>query len=238
MKNDFIPYGPYLDIINILGEWKILNVKELQELYHREINCSILREKIRKLEKHGFIKSVLMKGNSKYLFLTSLGLKFSSSRYAERVNEKNLTHDLMTAQVLRELLKWPSCLDGKILSSMQNYGLCPDAEMTVLVGEKKIKVALEIELTRKSYGRIIRKFGAYRRNWEYDRVLFITRHKNIFRGYGNYLTDMREDVQNNIAIVLDSKFSMESFDFEKTLCFYKGETTDFFSIFREGEDRY
>ena len=233
-KNNFVPYGPYLDILNVLGEWKILNVKELKKLYHGETNCSILREKIRKLERHGFLKSTMAKGKAKYLFLTPIGLKLCFSRYSERVNERNITHDLITAQVLREFLKWPHCLDGQVLSSRGGYGIHPDAEIFVLAEEgKKIKVALEIELTRKSYGRIIRKFGLYRRDSEYDRVLFITRHENIFRGYGNYLTDTREDIQEKIALVLDSKLSIEKFDWKNLLCLYMGKKTDLLSVFSE-----
>ena len=236
MKNCFIPYGPYQDILNILGEWRVLNLKEITELYPEKISYHNLYGKIRKLERHGFLKSIVARGSSKYLFLTSLGLRLCSSRYAERVNEKNLTHDLMTAQVLREFLKWPRCLDGKILSTVAGYGICPDAEMTVLGKEgKKIKVALEIELTRKSYGRIIRKFGLYRRDSEYDKVLFITRFDNVFRGYGNYLTDTREDIQEKIALVLDSKLSIEKFDYRKSRCLHRGKMVDFCSIFRDLE---
>ena len=238
MTNDFVPYArSYLEILKILGEWKILNFKEIGELYHGEISYKNLHKKVRKLERHGFLRGLTFKGKTKHFFLTSLGVKFSLYPHAEEVNEKNLTRSLFAAQVLREFLKWPACLEGKILSSRAKYGLCPDAEITLLLGGgQKIKVALEIELYRKSYGRMMEKFGHYRRNLEYDRVLFITRHEHIFRGYRSYLIGMREDIQKKIAVVLERKLSIEKFDFRKSLCLYREKMTDFFSIFCEFQE--
>ena len=225
--------GDYRDILAALGEWKALSVGELKKLCLGEVTSPNLRKKIRKLEELGLLKSISLDRKSKYIFLTSLGVKLSPFRPSEKISENELTHELITAQVLREFLKLPECLDGKIRHHMDSIELCPDAEIILSVGGKKIKVALEIELHRKDKRRVVRKFNRYKREGIFDRVLFITQSEGIFRGYAHYLGDLGEKVQKNVAVVLDSKLSISEFDFRESHCFYRKKVTNFFSIFEQ-----
>ena len=230
-KRKYVPGSIYQDILNILGEWKVLNLQQFQELYYGEISYHNLFQKMKTLEKYQFVRSALVRGKSKYFFLTGRGRKYSKFRGSEEVFERELSHDLITANVLRKFLKWESCLDGKILHQSEGGELCPDAEMTILTGGKKVKVALEVELSRKDRRRVLRKFNRYGREKEFDMVLFVTHHEGIFRGYRNYLTDTGESVQRKIAILLDANLSMENFDYKNSRCFFGGKETNFFSIF-------
>ncbi len=121
---------------------------------------------------------------------------------------------------------------------MEGGELCPDAEVILLLGGKKIKVALEVELTRKDRRRVVRKFNRYRREGIFDRVLFITHREGVFRGYAHYLRDLDEEVQKIMGMVWDSKLSIKGFDFCESLCFYQGNMANFSAIFEElGEFR-
>ena len=181
-KNQAPLRGDYQDILDALGEWKALGIGELKKLCHGEITSPNLRKKIRRLEKLGLVKGVFLDGKNKSLFLTSLGIKLSRFKPSEKVWENELSHELITAQVLREFFKLPECLDGKIRHHMEGGELCPDAEIILSLGGKKIRVALEIELTRKDKRRVVRKFNRYKREGIFDRVLFITQREGVFSG--------------------------------------------------------
>ncbi len=227
-KNYFIPYGDYCKILNILDEWKILDIRRLGELCG-EISLPNLREKVRVLERHKLVQSFCQKGGRKYISLKSYSL--DNSWYDKKHPEKVLQHDLIVGQVLREFLKWDGCLEGKIGGETEDEGrIYPDAKIVFKWGGKKISAGLEIEITRKSSWRVQRKFSSYRREENFDMAIFITNQERIFKSYKNYLMGMIEEVQQKIVIVFDPKLSIKSFDFKNSHCFFCGKTGNFASF--------
>ncbi len=228
MRNCFIPQGPYQRIINIVQEWKILNIPRLRELYG-EITINGLREKVRVLERHGFLESFSPKGKNKYIF--PKGHRPDSAGYGEKNLDRMFRHDLITGQVLREFFKWSRCLYGEIFCQVENDRVNPDAEIILRGSEKSIRVALEIELSRKNHDRIRRKFMRYGGDSRFDRVFFITDKETIFRSYGNYLMGLGSEIQEEIVLIFDPKLSVKSFDYKNSLCFYMGKTARFSPLF-------
>ena len=230
MKTYFIPDGYYQKILHILDEWKILDIRRLGELCG-EISLPNLREKVRILERHGMVKSFCQKGGRKYVFLKSYSPE--NSYYDKKNPERMLQHDLIAGQVLREFLKWGRCLEGKILgeSGRDESSICPDAEILIDRGDKKIRAALEIEITRKSSWRVKRKFAKYNREEDFEMAIFITNREGIFKGYKNYLAKMAEEIQEGIVIILDERLSIKSFDYKNSLCFFRGNIENFASLF-------
>ena len=239
MKNYFIPDGAYQKILEILDEWKILDIGELRKLYG-EISIPNLREKVRALERHGLVKSFTMGGRNKYILPG--GYMPDNAEYGTNV-EGMFRHDLITVRVLREFLKWRPCLEGKIFSPneeeedgdylrmMGRERLCPDAEITIEKNDKKIRVALEVELSRKDKWRIDGKFGRYSGDSRFGRVFFVTDKEGIFKGYAKYLKERQSEVQEKIVLIFDPKLSIKSFDYENARCFYKGGTCFLSSLF-------
>ena len=226
MKKIFIPDGIYQKILDILDEWKILDIRRLGELCG-EISLSRLREKVRVLERHGLAKSFCQNGGRKYVCLKNYSP--DNSFYDKKNPERGLRHDLIATQVLREFLRWDCCLEGRILGETGGDGnrVYPDAEILIDGSDKKIRAALEIEITRKRSWRVKRKFSKYKREEGFDLAIFITNKKGIFKGYKNYLLEMTEEVQQKIIIVLDEKLSLKSFDFKNSPCFFRGKFENF-----------
>ena len=227
-----MPHGHYLKIIKILKEWKLLDTNGLKDLLS-EISRPNLYKKMRYLERRGIVKSLYTKENEKCFFLTEYQTK--NSRREKKRLEKILKHDLLTAKVLREILKNPLCRGGKILGQVERDFICPDAEFCMEdanTGEK-IRVALEVEITRKSYYRIRNKFTKYRMEREFDWVLFVTNEEEIFKAYSNYLAELHSEIQKKIGLLYDEGLSLKSFDCQNSLCFYMGKSTNFSSLFSE-----
>ena len=228
MKKIFIPDGIYQKILDTLDEWKILDIRRLGELCG-EISLPNLREKVRILERHGLAKSFCQNGGRKYVALKNYSP--DNSYYDKQNPESGLQHDLIAGRVLREFLRWDCCLEGKISGEFGDGNrVYPDAEIIIDGGDKKIRAALEIEITRKSSWRVQRKFGKYSRENGFDLAVFITNKKGIFKSYKKYLMEMKEEVQQKIVIVLDEKLSMKSFDFKNSPCFFRGKIGNFSSI--------
>ena len=227
-----MPHGHYLRIIKILKEWKLLDTNGLKDLLG-EISRPNLYKKMRYLERHGIVKSYFTGGSEKYFFLKEY--QSNNSIDGKKRFEKILKHDLLTTKVLREILKWSSCSGGKILGQEERDFICPDAEFSIEnanTGEK-IRVALEIEITRKSYYRVRKKFAKYRVEREFDRVLFVTNEEGIFRSYGNYLAELHPEIQKKIGLLYDEGLSLKSFDYQNSPCFYRGKSTNFSALFSE-----
>ncbi len=227
-KNYFIPYGDYCKILNILEEWKILDIRRLSELCG-EISLPNLREKVRILERRKLVRSFCQKGGRKYISLKSYSL--DNSWYDKKHPEKVLQHDLITGQVLREFLRWGRCLESKIGGDAEDeQRIYPDAQIVIEWGGKKIRAALEIEITRKSSWRVQRKFGSYGREENFDMAIFITSQEGIFKSYKNYLMGMIEEIQQKIVIVFDPELSIKSFDLKNSHCFFCGKTENLASF--------
>ena len=132
---------------------------------------------------------------------------------------------------MREFLEWDCCLEGKIPGeSGDENRIYPDAEILIDGGDKKIRAALEIEITRKCSWRVRRKFNSYSRENGFDLAIFITNKKGIFKGYKNYLLEMKEEVRQKIVLVLDENLSLKSFDLKNSRCFFRGKFENFPSI--------
>ena len=230
MKFHFIPDRHHKKIIKILKEWKMLDMDGLKDLY-REISPSNLYYKMKDLEDYDLVKSFTSKGKARYFFLKDYH-SGHSSRGKKRF-EKIIGHNLLTAKVLREILKWPECRGGKILGQVERDFICPDAEFDMENANTggKIRVALEVEITRKSYYRIRTKFTKYQMEREFDRVLFVTNEEGIFRSYSNYLTELHPEIQKKIGLLFDENLSPKSFDCQNSPCFYMGKISSLSSLF-------
>ena len=129
MKIHFVPQGIYEDIINILGQWKILNIKDLMKMCGYDVKYYNFLYKIRKLEVHGFIKSILLGKNIKYISLAKKGLEFTRYDYTYDICDTNITHDIIVGTVLRKLLKFDFFHNGKMFHQIAFDKVLPDAEI-------------------------------------------------------------------------------------------------------------
>jgi len=236
MAVDFVPYGAYEDIINILGKWKVMDMKGLNDLCSYELKYFNLLSKVRKLESHGLVKGVLLGRKDKHIYLTNKGLKFTGYDYTYEICDENITHDLITGRVLKELIKTPYFIDGKMFHEVAIDNLFPDAEVKGIKDNIRYNLALEIELTQKSESRVKEKYRKYGRERNYNYVLFITRKEALFKTYKRYLEEMSSDVQEAVILMIDKNLSVKKFNQEDATCFYQRQITNFNKLF-EDRDR-
>lgn len=231
MRRNFIPQGVYEDIINIVGQWKVVDMKSLREMCSYDVGYHNLLKKVRTLETHGLIKGVLLGRKNKHIYLTDKGLKCTGFDYTYEICDENITHDLVVGKVLKELLENESFVDGRMFHQISGEDLLPDAEVSGVKSQENYKLAIEVELTQKSQKRIKEKYRRYARGSVFDYGVFITNKVSLFKTYKRFLMEMDKDVQGAIVLILDSKMTATKFNCENSECFYLGKTIGFDQLF-------
>lgn len=155
----FIPTERHIQILNEIGRWKIISLRELFNQTGANIMYSPFCRTLKKLEIEGLVKSHKGHRRKKYFSLSLDGGKFSnySCPYAE--NKKELRHDVISSNVLRELLDYKNFKSGHIV--VEDLDLIPDALIYAKKNEKEYSLAIEVELHQKSKKRLIDKYSRY-----------------------------------------------------------------------------
>lgn len=231
MAVDFVPQGVYEDIINILGKWKVMDMKSLSEMCSYEVKYFNLLKKVRTLETHGLVRGVLLGRKNKHIFLTNKGLKYTPYDYSYEICDENITHDLVVGKVMKELIKLPQFVDGKMFHQIPIEKIYPDAEVIGSKNKENYRLALEIELTQKSETRVKEKFRRYGREEVFNYVLFITNKESLYKAYKRFLEDMNSEIQEAIILMLDRNMSVTKFNYDSSLCLYMGQETEFSTLF-------
>ena len=233
MSLAFIPHGVYEDIINIVGQWKVVDMRSLAEMCNYEIGYHNLLKKVRTLETHGLIKGVLLGRKNKHIYLTNKGLKYTGYDYTYEICDENLTHDLIVSRVLKTLLTHKSFVDGRMFHQIAVDRVFPDAQATANKNGELFKLALEIELTQKEQKRVKEKYRRYASGSVFAYGVFITNKETLFKAYCRYLEQMKEDIQEAIILILDKQMTATKFNYEKSECFYLGKSVSFAQLFNE-----
>ncbi|MBT3236872.1 MAG: hypothetical protein HN353_13035 [Bdellovibrionales bacterium] len=236
MSVQFIPQGVYEDIINIVGQWKIVDIKGLEEMCSYEVSYFNLLKKVRTLESHGLIKGVLLGQKNKHIYLTNKGLQYTGNHYGHEICNENLTHDLVTARVLKELLKFDGFNEGRMFHQVPIEKIYPDAEITGSKSGEDYRLAIEVELTQKSERRVKEKYRRYSRESVFNYGVFITNKERLLRAYKRFLEALNPEIQEAIVLILDDKLSATKFSYQKAHCYYMGNNVRFIDLFGESEE--
>ena len=231
MSINFIPQGVYEDIINIVGQWKVVDMKSLSDMCNYEIGYHNLLKKVRTLETHGLIKGVLLGRKNKHIYLTNKGLQYTGHDNTYEICDENITHDLIVSRVIKVLLNHEAFIDGKLFHQIPVDRIYPDAELNVHRDGELFKLAIEVELTQKAQNRIKEKYRRYSVGKNFDYGLFITNKDRLFKTYSRYLLEMKQSTQEAIILILDTNMTATKFNYEKSECFYLGKTVSFNDLF-------
>ena len=231
MSTMFIPQGVYENIINTLGQWKILDSKTLHHFCDHHISYKNFLKKINRLESAGLVKAVFVGNKKKHLYLSQGGIEHTYHNSTSEISQENLRHDLITGMVMRDLLGWSGLTQGRMFHEFDRGCLIPDGELVGVKESKNIKVALEVELTQKSKDRVKEKFGVYCDKSNYDFCLFVTNKESLFKTYQRYLQEMNMEVQAKVLLVLDITLRCSQSNLSEGICFYMGELRKFRELF-------
>lgn len=219
MNKFFVPIGDYQEIIDTLGQWKILSSKDILEKNNFNYNHANILKKLRKLEKHNFLKSFFINGKGKWFYLSSQGLGLTEQGGHE-ITSDIICHDIITSQVLKLFLKDEKFCYGRMFHKIPTIKIYPDADVLYKNKNQKKQIALEIELTQKSEDRVKRKFALYALESPYSFVIFITNKKSIFNAYNSFLSDMVKKVREKVLFILSPDLRITNFNFDKTNVFF------------------
>jgi hypothetical protein len=227
----FVPYGAYVDIINTIGKWKVIDLKSLTTFCNFGISYRNLAIKVMTLEKEGFVKSVNLKRKRKHLFLSDKGIRLTGHDNTYEITDASLGHDILVGTALRSLLKSESFYNGRMFHEIDESEIYPDAVVSGTKGKRNYELAIEIELTQKSDPRVKSKYSRYSRSKAFDYCIFITNKEALFKAYKRFLGEMTKDVQTKVILMLANKLRPDRFEYLGEKCFFKGEHKKFEEIF-------
>jgi DNA-binding Lrp family transcriptional regulator len=228
----YIPSPEDFEIIDLVGRWKIIDLKQIQAgLRKFNLKSSAVANRVQNLEQSGFVKSVNLGRKRKHVYLCGKGVALTSLRSAYEPTPENINHDLFVSSVLRELAKYDYFSSAQMYDESFSDGLEPDGVLTSIDGDGEKKIALEVELTQKESGRVKRKFSKYGNSRAFDWCLYVTNSKTIARAYQKYLSLMAKFVRDKIVIMHSDNLRVDKFNYIGELCFYKGEKVKFEDIF-------
>ena len=109
----------------------------------------------------------------------------------------------------------------------------PDAIITVNAKERVFNIGIEVELTRKSQGRIKSKFSKYGVSQEYDYCFYISNDERLLTSYRLYLNELKLEIQRKIFFIGNEDLSRSSEIFTKATCIHKNKVVEMSSIIGE-----
>lgn len=225
----------YLEILEIVGKWKIVDIKTVQSDLKYKWKYDAVRKKIQYLVNQNLLHYKTLYKGKKYFYLSEIGLSFTNYTRTFMPIEDSLTHDLICFDVVREFLKFKNIIDGG-LEYKEHYNTIPDGYICGLNNNNLFTFALELELTQKSKKRVQEKFLNYYHS-DFNYVLYITNKKAVYYKYQDYLTEMNTEIQKKIIFYLDTSIRVKSakINKESTLKFKSQDIKieDFFGVKKE-----
>jgi DNA-binding Lrp family transcriptional regulator len=220
-----------LDILNEVGRWKITNLQNLHHQVAANMTFSPFARRIKKLERLGLIKTFnLIDRKRKYLGLTEQGAIISRFKNVYDAKSDMINHDLIVANVLKELLEFEDILDGMVYHD-QGLSVAPDAIVTIRRGGKNLRMAVEIELTQKNKRRFTNKFESYGKSQDFHFAMYVFNSRSVIRAYATGLKSMSKEVQDKIILCFDKSLSFRNFDYRQALYWYQGKIQSYKDLF-------
>jgi len=223
--------GVYLELLNIIAQWKIIDMPTLQELCSFKMKLPNFLNKVRLLERDGYIKGTLLGRKHKYVYLSDKGIKHTPYDHSYEIGDESFMHDLITGKVLRELLTFSNFKNGRMFHQISEEGVFPDAMIEAERNGRQYTLAIEVELTQKASNRVKEKFARYTTDKRFNFCLYITNKAQLYRAYQHYLQEMSVSVREKIVLLLDKNLSAKNFNFLDSECFYLKNGLKFVELF-------
>lgn len=223
--------GHYLPVLSEIARWKIIDVKSLFKILGADIRYDSFCQKIKRLEDKGILQSIYGAKRRKFISLSQFGAVATRCEYNDYSESMNLNHDIICSTVLRSLQSHSTIIEATTYTGSNDPTLDPDGVISVLKNDRRLKVGIEVELTRKSRNRVTSKFTKYSRAKGLNNVLYIINSRNDFEAYKSMLLEMSREVQEAIILMCYENLSKEEFNFLQAKCFYQNTEKSFTEIF-------
>ena len=211
------------EIIHMIGKWKIIDLKNLYEYLNLNVTYRTLKTKVNNLEKRGLVASKFLGTRQKYVYLPDNGIAHTPFDKTYGPVSSEVFHDLLVGRVVQEFSKYSKVLDVTMYHLIEDKYINPDAVITLNAKGKLYRVAIEIELTRKSQSRIKSKFSKYGNSQDYDFCFYISNDERLLTAYKMYLDEFKEEVRRKIFFITDSNLGTAKEILKNPRCIHKGQ---------------
>ncbi len=161
--------------------------------------------------------------------------------WAWQVDKDILLHDITVVNVFQYLLRLDETNSGYLFLDKAGADVRPDCSLVVKTTDTKIKVAIEVELTQKSYTRIEDKFNKYLTpqtrfsDLEYPLVIYFFAQTPTFEAYKRHIDflDARLDplherrYKEHIALVIAPNIKHRKFELQDAPTYFQGRIIAF-----------
>lgn len=177
----------HVEIFERINDFSVVTLSVLRkELGLPERSYCALKKKVLRLEKSGYIKShQACSGHEKFLYLADRAFDHFYPEFRKEINPKEVYHDGLVSKICHSFKNLG--LSGELITEAQaiaqGYALIPDAINIFEFNGQTHKVAIELELTRKSFERIHKKYLEYLGKSQYSRVFYFFTNENLWRLY-------------------------------------------------------
>ena len=184
----------HLHFLEPLTNWKILSVEKLFNECHYTGTYKHFHKILRKLEKKGIIQGFRdYYSRKKFIYSTEFGSELISDDKSISPNTNSLLHDAKMSELIHELRNFEKVNSFELehiyrgdreFQPARSYDrYYPDAKLKVSQKGKEVGVAIELEITQKSKGRIHTKFYRFVEGNDIETVLYLFSNKRTMKKY-------------------------------------------------------
>jgi hypothetical protein len=225
--------GIQINYLEPLKQWRILDLKNLMRESKYEATYKGFCKMLLRLEQKNMIGSFREPySGRKYLFLTKEGDSYlGGNDNPPAISEHTLVHDAKVVDLVLEFLKLESSYGFELEHQIKDtkafgttYRICPDAIIFGQKGQGKFKIALELELTRKTKAKYLAKVGQYLSSSYYNFVVYFFQNKGVMNSYRKHIQEKYgHESDRKILYVLNEKLLTNSFNFDESITYYKNK---------------
>lgn len=232
-------------ILSLVSKWRAIPLSTLHKISGYSGTKTSFYRVIRKLEDRNLIKATNFNGKAKIITPTLELSKLTSKKHIG-FQEESITHEAIVSMLCSELMSWELfssvTLPHEVVSQHYDSGIrrLPDAVIEGSHRGNSFKLALEVEITRKSKIRIQNKIEDYLANCAFDFIFYVFNDRSVFESYQRFIKEVLLDQSND----RDFKSHQSRFIFGFSPLFigrncklddldisYMGKNTDFETIF-------
>lgn len=185
----------YQNILSQVIKWRAIPLTVLQEMTDYQGTKTSFYRVIRTLEDRQLIKATSFNGLTKIVSPTQVLAQLTSQKVIN-LQDESLTHEAIVTLLCFELttyeifnsVKLPHEITGGSYDSGINR--LPDAIIEGLHRNNPFKLALEVELTRKSRTRVQNKVEDYLINSVFDFIFYVFNDKSTFEAYQKFINEI------------------------------------------------
>lgn len=182
----------YQGILSQVMKWRAIPLNVLQEMSGYQGTKTSFYRAIRNLESRKLLKSTTFNGMSKIVTPTPELASLTSKKFIG-FQEESLNHEAIVTLLCCELLTWEifdsASLPHEITGGAYDSGIrrLPDAIIEGKNVGRPFKMALEVEVTRKSKTRVQNKVEDYLKNDVFDFIFYVFNYRPTFEAYQRFI---------------------------------------------------